>query len=215
MNPRCTQCASELDPGVTVCWYCGAENVMPPAEFVAIPIEPFFPAPAQVSDGPAEIVVPFGAALLDDDRYLDGIGGGLLLVAIGLVVAPFAVLATIAGAFWPLFTSSGALEALQTQPTLYALVLSDLAANVVLLLVVLGVNYLFFKRKKSFPAITILFLILQLIFATFDLIVIYALAPSPEPSALSVSVLVRCLIGAFVYVPYLLVSRRAKVTFVN
>lgn len=161
-------------------------------------------------DGPT-----FTPMLLDDDRHLEGIGGWLILVALGVVLTPVTLLFSMVKTYLPLFTTPHIWEILQTQPRLHALVMFEAASNIIFFLISLALLYLFFQKKRSFPTFYIIFLVLHAVVLVADLVFAYIIVPNATMSPQLMAAALRSVVGAMVWIPYMLLSRRVKVTFVN
>jgi hypothetical protein len=193
MSILCKQCKSGLDDGAVVCATCGCavEEPSTPARLIE-------PLP---DDEPA-----FKYAT---DSDLIGIGGWLILPSIGLAVAPFLFLHGI-------YTDLHVLHAgryqagLSTHPALAGLILFEAINNSVLLVATLGLNALLYRKKRRFPFYMMLYLGGQFLLQLTDHLM--ALHFNPQSSWTQV---IRGLLGAAIWIPYFLKSRRVEVTFVN
>src|SRR5579883_2463116 len=94
----CSQCAHDIEPGAVVCVHCGGPaNVSPSDSADPIASGPFATRPAAPPS--------FSLTLLDSDAHLVGIGGWLILVALGLVFSPVLILFRTMATNVPLFTN--------------------------------------------------------------------------------------------------------------
>mgnify|MGYP006141242801 FL=1 len=153
-------------------------------------------------------------------KKLDGIGGWLLLVAFGLIVTPIRVSLMIVQTHLPMF-SDGTWNALTSPASehyhwLWApLLLFEMAGNILLVLLALVTLCFFFMKSKYTPRLFITWLVFGLVFVVAD----YALAEQipliagqpTDPE--SIREIVRSVVGAAIWVPYFLVSKRVKATF--
>lgn len=143
------------------------------------------------------------------------------MVGIGLVLAPLLLLYQLGTLYVPLF-SNGTWQIL-TDPASSAynpmwgpLLLSEVAANMLFTCAWLYLIYTFFTKKRVFPVLYI-----GLTFSKIALIVLDAVALSAAMSDVpvfdqaTVHQLVKLLIAAGIWVPYMLRSKRVKATFVN
>lgn len=195
----CPVCGGDLTDPAHFCNHAGREPVAEPA--------PLF------SNTP------------DSDQHLRGIGGWLILVAIGLVVGPLLLLAAIAknAAF---LAAPGRVRAEEILPGLSFLVTVQAVTNAAMLLTGLGLLVLFFRRKRSFPRLY------QVWLAAFFVIALVQLTFCPHSAAIGVdnpailaalarihTTLVRTALESFlsaaIWISYFAVSRRVRVTFVN
>lgn len=141
-----------------------------------------------------------------------GIGGWLILPAIGLVLGPLvhviSILISMAALAGP---DMAAIEA--KFPGIRLAILGEIAATVVLLLFQLFTAVMFFMKKAMAPKLMIalyaLNLFLAVIFAMWTTSVLGKLEPDTAKDT------TRAIIVACIWIPYFLVSRRVKATFVN
>lgn len=105
---------------------------------------------------------------------------------------------------------------MQTDPGLGGLIQFEAIGNIVLLALSLFLAFLFFSKKKQFPKWFI-----GITLGTLGFIAIDTLSAPLLTDALSYSEpahfkdLVQTAIGAAIWIPYMLKSRRVKNTFVN
>ena len=157
-----------------------------------------------------------------DDEELTGIGGWLILIGIGRVIALPATLWIILHAYVPQLTS-GALDKL-SQPgsavysTLWKpMILFEFYNNIVLVIFEVVLLLLFFKKKKWFPKVYISMLIFAIIFTIID-----AALVSKLQSSISISLnidpvtpVAKVLVSSAIWIPYFLISKRVKNTFIR
>jgi hypothetical protein len=178
----------EVTPPSALCPQCGAEQ--PPLP-------------------PASSTHPPGY-----DPNLDGIAGWLILVAIGLVVSPFRILymaVAVDGAF--LFGAKNQAY-LSSHHASALLIASELILNLVSLALILICNYLFFAKKKAFAGFIISFYVFALCFGIADHLAVTTLHPEQDHSQ-GVVHLAQLAVTCAVWIPYFLISRRVKFTFVD
>ncbi len=209
-------CASEIEDGGTACTLCGAAANGYPQKAPDPPLGST-ETMALSSPGPGvvdAIPLPFSSVLLDSDRHLEGLSGWLILVGIGLVISPLVILGSTLVANLPLVSSASYKAFLETHPAVEGLIFFEIATNVIFVAILAALNFLFFKKKRSFPTYMILYLVLHSLIVVGDTAVARALLPTVHIPGSYTGVL-RSLLGAMIWIPYLLVSRRVKVTFVN
>ena len=147
-----------------------------------------------------------------------GIGGWLYPVAVGLCLTPIRLAAEIVKGLRPLepvtwhaITTPGTRA---YHPLFGPLIVGELVVNAVLFIWAGVLLYLFFGKRRSFPAMMITFMITRVVFQAADLGVarmIPATAARIGPEvygALAAGVLV-----ALIWVPYFIRSRRVESTF--
>ena len=143
-----------------------------------------------------------------------GIGGWLILVVIGLLISLTRLFTTV-------FSES--IPALQSPTARYldraikSLLYFELIGNILFALAIIFLLLLLSQRYKLFPRLIIIFYLSNVVFVLLDLILAYqipAIKNSPDDGS-SIKELARSIIGAAIWVPYFLVSKRVKNTFVN
>jgi len=151
----------------------------------------------------------------------DKIGGWLFLVAIGMVLTPIRlstfILKDVLPAFnketWTIITTPGSEV---YHPLFGPLMIGELITNVLFLIFSIVVAVLFFQRKKIVPKLTIILYITYFVFLVVDYFVTDLV---PFVAAQDDSDTERQIIQTFftcaIWVPYFIVSKRVKGTFVK
>jgi hypothetical protein len=194
MTTSCATCSSALDEGSRICPNCGTA------------VADRQPA----IDQPDSIPVP--SFTINED--LNGIGGWLILPAIRLVLAPFGLLYTILVSNVPFLFGGRHRAYLSSHPGSAALILFEFISNTILIAIVICLNLLFFKKKRAFPTYMILYMVTQLCVLLIDTLTAQFLHPTAH-LAKAYGMLLGTVIASFIWIPYFLVSRRVKATFVN
>lgn len=189
MTNLCSNCASEVPEGFPSCAACGT---------------------AAGAVAPAQLTTP----LFSTSEDLEGLSGWLVLVGIGLVVSPFMMLYTIVTVNLPFLTDNKYQPYLTSHPAFAALTVFEAFTNIIFIASVLGLGFLFFTKRKGFPTFMILYRVTQCSVILIDAVTAHVLVPSADLSASYASV-ARALIGALVWIPYFVFSRRVKATFVR
>jgi hypothetical protein len=150
-----------------------------------------------------------------------GIGGWLIIVAIGLFIWPLRLLLLCYKTYVPIFQNNY-LEALTTPGTesyhgLWGpLIVFELTGNAVFFVFCIVLIVLFFRKSPLFPRLYITCLALNVVFVAGDFFISDLIpAVSAESDTESVTELIRSIVGAAVWIPYMLVSERVKNTFVK
>lgn len=156
-----------------------------------------------------------------DNRNLKGLGGWLVLVGIGVVFTPVRMVLEI----WPLYSElfSGEGYTVLTTPgsELYTpyflpLVWTELVLNSVIFLAALWLVYLYFSKHYLFPRVYIIIGVGSFLFILCDAWVVSILFPQfPAMDADTAKAIMRGVITVFIWVPYMLLSERVKITFVE
>lgn len=149
------------------------------------------------------------------------IRGWLILVAIGLMINPLRLLVLVAKDLWPAF--SGETWSLLTTPGTRAyhplwepLLVFELVGNIGFVVFSIMALIFFFQKKKIFPKLAIVFLLSNLIFVVVDHLVAEAIPFIASQSDLkSLKEIIRVAVGCSIWVPYFLVSKRVKGTFIR
>ena len=156
-----------------------------------------------------------------EEKNLEGLGGWLVLVGLNIIYSPLRIIADVFSVYSDLF-SDGSWEALTTPGTedynpLWApILIGEMAINGGLVLAWIFVVVLFFSKKKEFPKWFIGTLLFNLAFILIDALAVKSVLPNePVFDAETVKEVGRTLIYMVIWVPYMLVSKRVKTTFVK
>jgi len=157
----------------------------------------------------------------NEEKNLEGIGGWLILVAIGIIVTPIRLIVLMMSTYPEIF-STGVWEALTTQggeaysPLWAPVLIGEILINSGMLLIWLYMAYLFFSKKVVFPKWYIGLVVFSLAFIIADAFAIKLVLPSePVFDPDTIKELMRSLFMVVVWVPYMLISKRVKATFIN
>src|SRR5690606_18175123 len=118
-------------------------------------------------------VRPPGEIMGTDTKKLEGIGGWLLLVALGLIVSPIRTSLMLAQNHFPMF-SDGTWDALTSTTSehyhsLWApLITFEIAGNVLTVSLALTTLVFFFMKSKHTPRLAITWLLAGLVFVVAD-----------------------------------------------
>lgn len=156
-----------------------------------------------------------------DQDPLYGLGGWLILVGIGVVISPIRLLATLIPNYKPIF-EDGTWEALTTKgseaytPYFSSLLVGEIVFNTIMVAASIYLIYLFFSKHYFFPKLYIGIVVASLIFIPLDAWLVTKVFPSePMFDPETTKELGRSLITGVIWVPYMLFSKRVKVTFVE
>lgn len=148
----------------------------------------------------------------------------MILVGIDVVISPFILLAELSKVYLPMF-NDGTWEALTTLTSesynssflfLLAGLAGEMFFNSLMILASLYLIYLFFSKKSFFPKLYIWILVFSLIFIPLDAILASSIFPNIEVfDAETMKEIGRTVIVSLVWIPYMLISKRVKATFVN
>lgn len=157
----------------------------------------------------------------DTSEAPKGIGGWLILVAIGIVVAPFKILFILSTVHVPIFRD-GTLEYLTNpendayHPFWAPYIYGEVLTNGLILIASIYLIYLFFTKDHRFPPTYIFLQVFGLVFVIVDSALIKVVLPSePVFDPETVGYLFGSTISLAIWVPYMLLSKRVKATFVE
>jgi len=155
------------------------------------------------------------------DPNLEGLGGWLILVGIGVILGTLRMVFVSITSYVPLITD-GTWEAV-TDPSnefyvsgLGTLLGVEVAVNTVIILASCYMVFLFFSKDRKFPKWFIGVSIFSLIFIVIDVFwggLFFPEDPVFDPD--TAREFGRSLIQCLVWVPYMLVSKRVAATFVD
>lgn len=159
--------------------------------------------------------------IVSEEKELEGLRGWLILVGLGIILSPLRVITQIFPVYSEMF-SKGSWTVLTTpgseayHPLWAPILYGEMAINGGLVLAWVLVAFLFFSKKKAFPKWYIGILIFTLAFILIDALAIKAVLPNePIFDAQTTKDFGRSLIVTLIWVPYMLVSKRVKATFVK
>ena len=155
------------------------------------------------------------------EERLEGLGGWLILVALGIIVSPLRIIFELFPLYSDIFTN-GYWEILTTSGTdayhaMWApILLEEMGINLALIFAWLYTIFLFFSKKRAFPKWYIGIVLFTLIFIVVDAIAIKSVLPDePIFDSDTVKEISRMLISCLIWIPYMLISKRVAATFVR
>jgi len=156
-----------------------------------------------------------------EEKSMEGLGGWLIPVGIGIAISPLRIITMVAPIYSELF-STGSWEILTTPGSeaynsLWApILIGEILINAAFVLTWLYIAFLFFSKKAAFPKWYISILLCTLAFILMDAFSIKAVMPSePVFDPDTIKTLSQTLISIIIWVPYMLVSKRVKATFIK
>lgn len=195
MAMLCPSCGLELNDSAAVCAQCGAA-------FAATSLAPAMLG-AVAADEPG-----MGRPAFTTDIGLKGIGGWLIVHAIGLAIAPFVCLAGVVSDL-RILNGAAYQAGLQAKPTVALLVLFEASTNVIMFLALIALNVLFYRKRRSFPRWIITFFVAAFAVTLCDHVWAAHFLPTTWAAVL------QRFVAAAIWIPYFLQSRRVEQTFVN
>jgi hypothetical protein len=155
------------------------------------------------------------------DNEPSGLGGWLILPMLGLLLSPLTVGFMLVSNFVPLVTSGEWRELTDPDGPAYhplwgPLLGLEVAGNLFFIGYALILLALLFKKSHRFPMLYIAFQASNLVFVATDMIFSNMIpAVAAQPDAETTKELIRAIVGAAIWIPYMLVSKRVKNTFVK
>ncbi len=156
-----------------------------------------------------------------NEKNLEGIGGWLYLVAIGIVISPFKIIVMIFPTYYNLFRD-GSWKVLTTpgseayNPLWAPVLIAELSVNIALVALWIYIACIFFTRKKVFPKWYIGMLIFSVAFIIMDSYALKLVLPNePVFDPQTLKEFMRGVVAVLIWVPYTLKSKRVKLTFVR
>ena len=155
------------------------------------------------------------------DNTYPKIGGWLILFAIGIVLYPARILIALFTELFPAFSHAN-WSVLTTpgsqgyHPLWTPLLIVELAGNICFFFFSICLVVFFFQRRQIVIRLAMLFLLSNLLFVGLDFFVTHSyLINTGSISPNSALNLVRTVVASAIWIPYFLLSKRAKKTFVN
>ncbi len=187
MSTVCEKCGAEVENGA-ICARCAADSAL---------AEPLLKPNIDIS-------IP------DVDSPLRGIGGWLILVGIALISIPLQHVYSLVHYILPLLTSDRYAFMFLRYPALKPLVMCELIVSLVFLAYMVMLNVLFYRKMRPFPYLYIVYISMSLIFGVVDHLGTQAVLHNSSPK-----LVIQMFIFACIWIPYLLLSQRVKLTFIN
>lgn len=157
---------------------------------------------------------------MTESKDLKGLGGWLILVGIGVVISPIVMLVQMSdfiqifeGNTWAALTTPGSDF---YQPYLGSLVIGEFIFNSLMFIAKIYLIYLFFSKHYMFPKVFIVLSIVTVVFFLIDTWLVTLILPDASViNSDTIQEFLRSFIPAVIWVPYMLVSKRVKATFVE
>jgi hypothetical protein len=154
-----------------------------------------------------------------DQRHV-GLGGWLVLPAFGLFARPIRVLFFM-GSNWTVYSSESWHSLTDPSGGAYhglwaPLLIFELLVNLTLMSFPVFLIILFFQRRRTFPPLFVMYLLFAVITITLDHFELQMIPAVVGQNSSSVSrELAQSYIACAIWIPYMLVSKRVKATFVR
>ena len=155
-----------------------------------------------------------------ENNELKGLSGWLILVGIGVIFSPIRSIRLLF-TYIPIF-EDGTWEALTTvgsevYNSLWApLFLGEITYNSIMVAASIYLIYLFFSKHYLFPKLYIAIVALSIVFIPLDAWIVTKVLPSePMFDPETTKEFMRSLVAGIIWIPYMLISKRVKATFVE
>jgi len=155
---------------------------------------------------------------VDAPAGLNGIGGWLILLAIGQLLRPISYIKTGFDLYptmmdtdsWGLLTdpTSSSYHSWWAPTLLFELFFNTAAFVFCILLIAL-----FFAKRAAWPRVFVTFIVIGIIGSALDLFFIHQIPAATESGGTSIGSLIGGVIGALIWIPYAFRSKRVKATF--
>lgn len=174
-------------------------------------------------DTPVAADQPISPVIPTENPDGQKIGGWLILLAIGVVLTPFRIGIALVSIFknvsapgvWAAITTPGT-EAYH--PLWQPVIASEISINIILIIASIVLAVFFFMRKKFVPTFFIIYLIFNAVFVCLDFFIsdmIPAVQAQQANDTETIRTLIQSIVVCFIWVPYFIVSKRVKKTFVK
>ena len=158
---------------------------------------------------------------MTEEKKLEGLGGWLISVKGGIIFNPVFIIIQSFLIYSGLFFDGN--WELLTNPDSYAynqlwapLLISEISVNCGFVVLWIYTGYQFFKKKTLFPRCFIGILLFGFFYSLIDALAVKAVLPNePIFNPDTTKDLVQSFIQILIWVPYMLKSKRVKITFVN
>lgn len=158
---------------------------------------------------------------MSTEQNLKGLRGWLLLVAVGVILTPIRLIFVQLPEYNELF-DDGTWDALTTveseiyHPLWAPLLTGEIIFNFFMLFASLYLVYLFFSKHYLFPKVYIAIVLITLVFIPIDAWLVTLILPNePFFDPQTLQEFIRVSVSALIWIPYMLVSKRVKATFVE
>ena len=157
----------------------------------------------------------------NDSNHLKGLGWWLILVGIGITISPFITSYQLYSLYIPIF-QDGSFDMLTNPaysmyiPNFETLIYIEIAINCIIIVASFYLMYLFYSKNRLFPKLYIALAAFYPVFLLADAWAVNFVMPDvPIFDEETIKQVSRSVIGAVIWIPYMLMSERVKNTFVN
>ena len=152
---------------------------------------------------------------------LQGLDGWLILVGFGLILGLIKVIAFVISTFMPVIKGDFLAtlanpNAPEFIPNFALLFYAELMVNTFLILMLIYLLYLFFKKKKSFPKNYIFISLFAIIVIPVDAYLVSVVIPDEKIwDVETLKSFIQTLLSGAIWIPYMLKSQRVRNTFIE
>ena len=157
----------------------------------------------------------------DGNKVRSGLGGWLILVGLGVVFTPLKLLAVVPKTFLTIF-NDGTYDLITTpgteayHPFWSTIIWGEILVNAVIFVASIYLAYLYFSKKSLFPKFYIWIAVGSLAFILLDAVLVKVVLPNePIFDPDTIKEVARSGIVVLIWVPYMMLSKRVKATFLN
>lgn len=156
---------------------------------------------------------------MNEKDRLEGIDGWLILVAIGIIIAPFRIAYMMYQTYpdvfeptvWDALTTPGSAA---YHPMWATIIYTEVLINVAFIIAWIVVAFKLFGKSSTFPKWFILAAVLSVVYMLLDILVVRLMLPNePALDPATAKALAQTVAYAAIWIPYILVSKRVKATF--
>lgn len=149
------------------------------------------------------------------------VGGWMVLPMFGMAITAVRLLIGLATDYAPMFASGGDWQVVTDEsfadyhPLWAPLILFEIATNLGFVMLIAYSFWLVAKRSKRFVPVVVGYLVAGVVVTTVDVGWASMIPALAEQTTLIGGEIARSMLGAGIWIPYFLVSKRVKETFVN
>ena len=150
------------------------------------------------------------------ESKISGLGGWLILFGFIVIIQPLIFLNSLIRDFLPVF-NDGTMEILfNNLPELGYFIYFEIFVIFATMIVSFFNIYLFFAKKKLFPKLIIIILLFTLFWIIIDAYIVAVITPNTDFfDEESIIAIITSTMKCVIWVPYVMVSKRVKNTFIN
>ena len=158
---------------------------------------------------------------MKNSRELKGLGGWLILICFSILLTPPRIIFDTVPVYLEIFSEGYwediiNVDSLDYSPLFATVIIIEIIFNSMLVFGSVFLLYLFIAKNYLFPWVYIVWIGASVIFIPLDVWVISLIYPSePMFDSDSLNEFIRSIVGAAIWIPYMLKSKRVKATFVE